>query len=294
MGERQSLDDTLVSVLTNRPSSSEIIVVCPANFEDPYGLADEVRFVRVHNESTERLAWPSLANVGVHVAQGAYVNLVLPGVEVLEHWDAAAIERLQRTTRTGAVAPLMLDEREPADRQAIAGLKYAAAEPRRLRRVAATRSSDSTLPLRIDGPASWCGFFRRQDLLDLGGWDERLLAELADVDLALRLRGRGLASVCDPASCVVLRDDRAASELSHTAQTTSRTLRESEELFWRYVGHVGLRAWIGYAASCVDLTTLPGRVSGWYQRRVAWTIHDFQRSVGRRLLPAPADSRRAA
>ena len=40
------LEDTLVSVLENRPDESEIVVVLARPYADPWNLRDEVRFVQ--------------------------------------------------------------------------------------------------------------------------------------------------------------------------------------------------------------------------------------------------------
>ena len=46
LGNLELLEDTLVSVLENRPDSCEIIVVLDEVYEDPYELKDEIRFDR--------------------------------------------------------------------------------------------------------------------------------------------------------------------------------------------------------------------------------------------------------
>ena len=45
LGDSQQLDDTLVSVLENRPANCEILVVHNEPYHDPYHLSDEVQFV---------------------------------------------------------------------------------------------------------------------------------------------------------------------------------------------------------------------------------------------------------
>ena len=282
VGCQDSVEESLVSLLTNRPHSCEVIVVCQDDYDDPYGLSDEVRFVRVTDRSP---SWVTLANVGVRTAQGAYVNLVLPGVSVLEGWDAPAIDRLQRTARMGSIAPFMFDERDEQSDQAVIGLTYQAARPRRLRCVPIS-GREQDLPVRVVGPTSHCGFFRRQDLFELGGWDERLPNQFADVDLALRLRRRGLASVCDPGSCVVLRED-----LDESGSSTAAELREAEQLFWSHAGQVGPRAWLGYAVSWLNPTTAPVRLGGVFRSRSSWTDEDFNAATERHL---PSTTRRAA
>ncbi len=51
VGDPRHLDDTLVSVLQNRPDDCEILVVHNRPYDDPYELSDEVRFVEARRGS---------------------------------------------------------------------------------------------------------------------------------------------------------------------------------------------------------------------------------------------------
>ena len=46
-GSESRWERTLVSVLQNRPEDTEILVVVPGRYNDPYQLREEVRFVEV-------------------------------------------------------------------------------------------------------------------------------------------------------------------------------------------------------------------------------------------------------
>jgi len=45
LGDPRKLDDTLVSVLENRPAHCEILVVHNEPYDDPYQLSNEVCFI---------------------------------------------------------------------------------------------------------------------------------------------------------------------------------------------------------------------------------------------------------
>ena len=285
VGQQGSLEETLVSLLTHRPQSCEVVVVCGASYVDQYGLGDEVRFLRVD----DRLAkWSSLANAGLSASHGAYTNLVLPGVEVLADWDQAAIDRLQRTSRMGSVSSLMFDDQPEHATVAIAGLDYCVSTPDRRKRLAA-QGKRLRLPMRVDGPSASCGFFRRQDLLELGGWDERLPANLADVELAFRLRRQGLASVCDPTSRVILRES-APLQLAHAGARRNEEAA-AERMLWSHARQVGIRAWLGYPASWLDLQKAKHRIGSAFQSRPLWTAGDPTASLAKSV---PEAGRRAA
>ena len=46
LGDQKPLDDTLVSILENRPANCELVVVHNTPYNDPYGLSGEVQFVQ--------------------------------------------------------------------------------------------------------------------------------------------------------------------------------------------------------------------------------------------------------
>jgi len=58
-GTQEQLDQTLVSVLENRPSDCEVIVPHAFDYKDPYDLHDEVTFVGSAAENLVSLGKPS-------------------------------------------------------------------------------------------------------------------------------------------------------------------------------------------------------------------------------------------
>jgi cellulose synthase/poly-beta-1,6-N-acetylglucosamine synthase-like glycosyltransferase len=45
-GDETTLEETLVSVLENRPENSEIVVVLGFGYHDPWSVGEEVRFIQ--------------------------------------------------------------------------------------------------------------------------------------------------------------------------------------------------------------------------------------------------------
>ena len=45
-GNETTLEETLVSVLENRPENSEIVVVLGFGYHDPWSVGEEVRFIQ--------------------------------------------------------------------------------------------------------------------------------------------------------------------------------------------------------------------------------------------------------
>ena len=47
LGNLDRLEDTLVSVLANRPADCQVVVVLDQPYADPYDLKDEVQFIEL-------------------------------------------------------------------------------------------------------------------------------------------------------------------------------------------------------------------------------------------------------
>ena len=79
-------EDTLASVLQNRPAKSEILVCFNHAYDDPYFLRDEVRFI----EAPADAGAVDCLNHALTVAQAPIVHLLQPGIEALEGWTEPA------------------------------------------------------------------------------------------------------------------------------------------------------------------------------------------------------------
>ena len=185
------LEATLLSLLENRPDDSEIIVVHDGSYGDPYELADEVIFI-------EEQRWSNtlkLLNAGVMAACSPAVCVLLDGTTVTEGWSEAALSTLL-DTETAAVAVPVQTSREQTSRGIDARLLN------RLSVAQAGQVEANGSRTECIGPVLACGFYRRKVLLALGGWNEDLEEQTADVELALTLGSLGLACQCDDSHAV--------------------------------------------------------------------------------------------
>ncbi len=263
VGSEQALEDTLVSVLQNRPGATEVIVVCGPDRLDRYNLAGEVIF---HRTAAPR-RWPNYANAAVQQAAGHYIQLLLPGAEVVEGWCEAALARFEHSQRIGSVAPLLLLP-DSQDGLAVAGLQYNPGGRRELCVTQLPPADDGAALLRVDGPTCWSGFYRKPDLIEAGGWDTNIFSHLADMELALRLRQRGLRGVCELSSWIAL-----PANVSWNEPTGYRFAGDVERLFWRYAMTQGwirsmamhpfevLSRFAGSLPSLTAVTELAGRLA---------------------------------
>ena len=104
-----AFEDTLVSVLANRPAGCEILVVHNRNYDDPFELKDEVRFVLADSPSSI-----DLIAAGAKAARGRFVHVLAPGFQAIEDWTETALQKFD-DRNVGVVAPAIhnLTDRQP-------------------------------------------------------------------------------------------------------------------------------------------------------------------------------------
>jgi hypothetical protein len=283
------LEQTLESVLANRPRRCEVVVVLARAYDDPYHLGDEVRYVSAR--SCAGLA--ESINLGIRECRAPIVHLLACGATVDEGWTAGPLEDL-RDRRLGSVAPLVLDERDPTQIVS-AGMEYHPGGVRRLlgRGLPAARAAE--LATSILGPTAQAAFYRRgAALANEGLFDVSLGDGLADADLALRLRQAGNQARFEPTS-IVYDAPAAATRPSFVAA------RQAERIFWRHAPTLGLARSIALHGLVVAgelrrglphpsaLTQLAGRMVG----SCDWGNHQRQRHRWA-LPPAEGGERRSS
>lgn len=228
LGNRDSLENTLASVLQNRPEGAEIVVALGHEYDDPYQLGEEVRFVRSDASPTLLAA----LNQGLDACRGPIVQTLACGATVSDGWTDQALRRFD-DRRIASVAPLIVEAEEP-QRIWAAGLEYRASGECRRRGQGAWADSAQSLNGRLVGPSLVAGFYRRSALGDRSkAFDPALGPDFADVDLALRLLEAGYATACEPDSIVL--------QSQQTPQTSGgwTQARHAERLFWRHLSIYG-------------------------------------------------------
>lgn len=217
LGNAADFDDTLVSVLQNRPARSEVLVVHAQPYDDPYGLGEEVRFLRAAGKST----LVQLINAGLEAARSEVVHVLGCRLTVNEGWAEAALEHFEDDV--AAVSPLIVSA---ADKQiTAAGVKYGLSGARKVIGHGLDLKSRRISKLQVAGPTLEAGFYRRDVLLALGGWCAGLGAA-ADVDLASSIARLDLRTA--------IAADSVVHERSHAPRLGGFSHgRALERLFWR-------------------------------------------------------------
>jgi hypothetical protein len=276
LGGAAEFDGTLVSVLQNRPADCEVLVVHAEPYDDPYDLAHEVRFVEAPRRSLVELI-----NSGLQQVRGEIVHVLACGLEVAEGWTAAAVRHFD-DAEIAAVSPVILD----SDHTAVvaAGVRWSLGGARVLvsdQRVLSAGAG--RLRTKILGPTLPAGYYRRDVLLALGGFEPSLGDELADVGLALDIEALGLLSVCERSSQIVQQE-----EPKQANSGPALPGRAAQRLFHRHAARRGLAAslavhpvtvacdWFQRAARLNVLGTLVGRAMGLYEMAM---LRDYQQRL---------------
>ena len=100
-GDSAAFEATLVSVLENQPSCSEVIVAHDGSYDDPFDLADEVRLVE-----SQASTFGSLVGSASHQARGRFVHVLGGGLLATEGWTDSAVHLFDHFD-TAAVSPLI-------------------------------------------------------------------------------------------------------------------------------------------------------------------------------------------
>lgn len=187
VGPQSDLDNTLVSVLENRPANTEIVVPHAEKYQDPYGLSDEVRFVASDGDQPLHLL-----NVGIQASRGEVIHLLHSGMEVTPNWTASILDRFDAEPDVAAIGSSI----KGPSKAHLAGVRYRAGGTAKHVRVKRRQTAE------IDGPCIEAGFFRESTLTAIGPFDEELGVHHANADTAAKLRRTGLQSVHEPASLI--------------------------------------------------------------------------------------------
>jgi GT2 family glycosyltransferase len=237
LGDLRPLDDTLVSILENRPANCELLVVHNAPYDDPYDLAGEVQFV----QAPPRAGFAECLNLGLSASRAPVVHLLACGVEVRPGWAEAALRHF-RNPEVAAVAPVLVhhDDHETV---ASAGLGYRAEGV--VCRVGRGRTPEEVADGHDElcSPDAVAGFYRRSAVEAVGGFSPSPVDTLTVIDVALSLREAGFRCVVEPDS---------------QAQVDKTTVRDkigfrhgchAERLFWRWASsHGRLRSLAAHSA----------------------------------------------
>jgi hypothetical protein len=221
-GTVQHLEDSLVSVLENRPADCEIIVVLNRRYDDPYELHDEVTFVRARRGS----GLVQCINLGIESSRSEVVHLLRCGTEVNPGWADAALVQFHDPA-VGVVAPLVLRLDDP-QRVVSAGWEFGEGGAASARGAGTGVDDVHPYPAFVRGPDHRAVFFRKSALELIGPCFRGVGGRWAPIDRALMLEQAGFRTILEP-RCQV----RAADEAEAPPLGLFHGLH-AERMFWRW------------------------------------------------------------
>jgi hypothetical protein len=243
LGRPGQMEDSLVSVLENRPEGCEVLVVLNQPYDDPYELAGEVQFLEVPRGA----GLSEAINRGVEASRAPIVHVVPCGVLAREGWCEAALERFG-DPQIAAVNPLLLDA---ANRRRLvsAGAAY-----QRWGRVRRFRKTGPAKPRRdvVADPDFAAAFYRKSALEQVGLFSRRFGPRMSTVAVQLALQDAGFHCALET-SCRMLAKGKG---------TESALARgwSSERLFWRRLPAQRRKRWLAMHGLLVAAETATGLV----------------------------------
>ena len=235
-GAEQS-EETLVSVLQNRPADCEVLVAHALPYDDPYDLADEVHFLHVPG----RPNLVELVNAGLEVTQGDVLHTLACGIQATERWTDPVLAHFA-DPKVGAVAPLIVQADQPTRIESL-GVGYTLGGNRHLVGHNRPLPQRHKLAAQVRGPSLAAGFFAREVLDALGGFATEVGDGLADIDVGLSLAELGYRTVAEPSCKLVAGSDFAG----HQTSAGITRGRQLERLFLRHAAaHGGIKALLAH------------------------------------------------
>ncbi len=231
----------LTSVVREMPGGTQVIVVDDGSRDAIVSrVAATFPGVEVVRHARSQ-GFCAAANAGIRAATGTIVELLNDDAEVCAGWAEFALVAFE-DTQIAAVAPLVL-KNEPHRREA--GLSpridstgdiydYGGFAQKRGDGTIWDATSAYWQPSPVWGVSATAGFYRRDVLLETGGFPEDFVAYFEDVDLSHRIRNAGHEIVYEPRS-IVWHCVSASYGQSPNRKCIEQQSRNEERVFWRNV-----------------------------------------------------------
>lgn len=235
------LEDTLVSVLENRPSDCEIIAVLAVPYADPWSIGEEIRFVQAPVGAT----LVDLVNLGVASSAAEIVHVLAAGWRATEGWAEAALGRFAEPGVT-AVVPVTVaaDDRGRVVAAGIRRTSGGRSLPNLAMRGTSQIDRRTAGDVSASAPSLEAGFWRR-DAFPQRGFSKVCGDRMAAADMAAAVASAG-GVVAVESVCRVVEGPGSQRESSFLEGL------HAERLFWRSLaGESFLPALVAHAGEVI-------------------------------------------
>jgi hypothetical protein len=287
-GDERLFDQTLASILRDRPASSEILVIHDGTYQDPHQLGEEITFASTEKKS-DLIA---MFNHGVSLASGDFLAFIRPGIELSPDWQLT-VEAAFHKPDIASVSPLITTPAEPR-KIVTAGVEAGIGFQRKMsgaRRRATPSKLARVSPL---GPTSWAAFYRRSAIEQIHPVSENLSSVFLDQEIAMSLRTIGLkTNFSSETNLEVERSGLITAEqkLPH-GQSAQRTYRRQAITGGSILRTASLIAWdlLNALLKPWRLQQAGGRISAIWHRREDRKYHaHLTKLVSENQLPLPLE-----
>lgn len=243
--ENLAFEETLASVLENRPSQSEILVVSPDEYSDPWDIVSEgVRFFSAPEESSPL----RLLNRAIAESNAPIIHILSCGSTVTENWADPALARFENEN-IGCVTPLIFDRERP-NRILSSGYSWHRGGKINLLKSATPFSKRFS----VVAPDVASAFYRKSALDEIQGFTPGFMQQIAYIDASLLLSELAWETVQESGTYVFL----SKSQMCQFSDFSWN--KQSEQLFLRWLDWGGItQSFIShlFSLSCEVLRAFP-------------------------------------
>ncbi|WP_302119452.1 glycosyltransferase family A protein [Allorhodopirellula heiligendammensis] len=220
-GDSDSFESTLISVLQHLPDACEVIVPHAGDYDDPFELADEVRFVETAASLTNQIGEAAA------IARGRFVHILSDGYRATEDWTETAYDAFEQHD-TGMVVPVV--RRSLGDGIVHAGWTRARGTACDLIGAGSDRLAGKQLR-SVEGSFLSASFWRRDLLRSLTGsfrGDDVIEASMV---YSLLSRQSGWRCVCAPECTLEVAENTAGDDYPNQISRNHRRLQAIADHF---------------------------------------------------------------
>lgn len=182
---------------------------------------------------TRRSGFCTAINIGLQFAQAPIVQILNDDAEVTAGWYEAPLQRFAENGQLGSVAPLVLNWSQPhlidsaGDGYDPGGYAYSHGRGEPV-------SEQWLTACEVFSAAGSAAFYRRESLVEVGGFPEEFIAYFDDIEVGFKLREAGYTCWYEPQSRV-LHHGSASHGKRPSRRLTEQLARNEERVFLRHL-----------------------------------------------------------